>query len=171
MKRIAREYRRLASSPIEFRTLLAANAIYTLVLQVIEIFVAAYVLHESHQAVKVILYQLAIYAATPVTFLVKGYLLRWIAANKLYGAGTLCSGGALFILMSYSVTTSADIVLSGAMIMAKPLIDLGYYPMQFHVVDVVAGLEKRAAYAYLFNHELGTFLARASACLWFTLSG
>jgi YQGE family putative transporter len=57
MNRIVLEYRRFASSPIEVRSLLAANAIYALVLPVIEIFVAAYVLHESHQAVKVILYQ------------------------------------------------------------------------------------------------------------------
>jgi MFS transporter, YQGE family, putative transporter len=373
MNRIIAEYRRFASSPIEMKALLSANTIYALVLPVIEIFVAAYVLHESQQAVKVILYQFAVYAATPIAFLMNGFLLRWVAGNKLYAAGMVSSGAALFILMSYPVTTSVEIVLSGTLmgiatgifwanrgmlalcsttdetrnyfygvetgvvtvtsvvvpllvgtlievigshhklaggvmlayravgvscllltviaacmvllirfyrppkepflflrfhplwtrlmavavlkgvgqryivtapallilkfvgregalgdveaigsfvvaiclyaigrvtrpehrlwvfgcgillffggsvanawhfdsagaltfviclLVAKPVIDLGYYPIQFHVVDVVSGLEKRPLYAYLFNHELATFLGRASGCLLFML--
>jgi YQGE family putative transporter len=61
------------------------------------------------------------------------------------------------------------VVFVMCLLMAKPLIDLGYYPMQFRVVNVVSELENRALYTYLFNHELGTFLGRAMGCLLFVL--
>jgi YQGE family putative transporter len=95
--------------------LLIANAIYALVLPVIEIFVAAYVLRNSHQASKVVLYQLFVYAATPLAFLINGYLLRLIAVNRLYAAGMLLSGSSLVVLLVTDISTISGIVLSGGL--------------------------------------------------------
>lgn len=115
MNRIVKEYRVFAACSFEMRALLIANAIYALVLPVIEIFVAAYVLRNSHRASRVVLYQLAIYAATPVAFLLNGYLLRVIAVKRLYAAGMFFSGAALLVLMLVNIDTITALVLSGAL--------------------------------------------------------
>jgi len=115
MNRLATEYRKFAACPAEMRTLLIANAIYALVLPVIEIFVAAYVMRNSQQASTVLLYQLSIYVVTPLAFLVNGYLLRSFAVNYLYAAGMFLSGGALLVLMTTDVRTGTGIVLSGGL--------------------------------------------------------
>jgi MFS transporter, YQGE family, putative transporter len=115
MNRLLAEYRVLASCSREMRALLLANAIYAMVLPVIEIFVAAYVLRHSQHASKVLVYQLCIYAATPVAFLLNGYLLRLIAVNYLYAAGMLLSGGALVVLMTADIKTAVGIAVSGGL--------------------------------------------------------
>lgn len=115
ISRIKTEYRVFASCSLEMRALLIANAIYALVLPVIEIFVAAYVLRNSQQADQVLVYQLSVYAVTPVAFLLNGYLLRILAANYLYAAGMCLSGGALVFLMCTDIHTVAGILLSGGL--------------------------------------------------------
>lgn len=81
------------------RMLLTANGIYALVLPVIEIFVAASILRSSRSPAMVVLCQLIIYAATPVGFAINGFLLRRVSANRLYAAGMILTGIALFYLM------------------------------------------------------------------------
>jgi YQGE family putative transporter len=115
MNRLLAEYRMLASCSREMRSLLLANAIYALVLPIIEIFVAAYVLRNSQHPSKVLVYQLCIYAATPVAFLINGYLLRLVPVNYLYAAGILLSGGALVVLMTADVRTAMGIAVSGGL--------------------------------------------------------
>lgn len=115
MNRLLEEYRMLASCSREMRSLLLANSIYALVLPVIEIFVAAYVLRNSQHASKVLVYQLCIYATTPVAFLINGYLLRLVPVNYLYAAGVLLSGGALVVLMTADVKTAMGIAVSGGL--------------------------------------------------------
>jgi len=95
------------------RILLVANMIYALVLPVIEIFIAAYVMRNSHEVSKVVTYQLSVYAATPVAFYLNGLLMGRIAVKHLYGAGMLLSGVAMMMLMRTGNLTAVGIVLSG----------------------------------------------------------
>jgi len=60
---------------------MVSNMIYGLVLPVIEIFVAAYVMRNSHAVAKVVTYQLSIYAATPLAFYLNGKLLGRVSAK------------------------------------------------------------------------------------------
>jgi MFS transporter, YQGE family, putative transporter len=115
MNRLVAEYRVFASCPAEMRVLLIADTIYALVLPVIEIFVAAYVMRTSHYASNVLFYQLAIYAATPLAFLINGYMLRAVSVNRMYAAGMFLSGGALLVLMASDVRTWHGIVFSGGL--------------------------------------------------------
>jgi YQGE family putative transporter len=46
------------------------------------------------------------------------------------------------------------------LLIAKPLIDLAYFPIQFQVIDIVNKIEKRGEYAYILNHEWGLYSGR-----------
>jgi YQGE family putative transporter len=59
------------------------------------------------------------------------------------------------------------LVFIGCLLLAKPLLDLAYYPIQLQVVDVVSHIEGRNEYAYIFNHEFGLFLGRGLGCFLF----
>ena len=97
------------------RLLLITNMVYAMVLPVIEIFVAAYVMRNSHEVSKVVIYQLAIYAATPLAFLINGYLLGRTSVYRLYSLGMLLSGASMLVMMSSNVITPLDIAGSGLM--------------------------------------------------------
>jgi YQGE family putative transporter len=95
------------------QVLILSNMIYALVLPVIEIFVGAYVMRNSHAVDKVISYQLSVYTATPVAFFLNGILLGRIQAKHLYAAGMLLSGVAMITMMGASVLTPTGIAISG----------------------------------------------------------
>jgi hypothetical protein len=65
VNRLARESAIFLACPRDMRFLLVTNMIYAFVLSAIEIFVAAYVMRNSHDVSKVVTYQLAIYAEIP----------------------------------------------------------------------------------------------------------
>lgn len=115
MSWLVKEYHLFRSCPRDMRVLLITNMIYALVLPVIEIFVAAYVMRNSHEVSKVVTYQLAIYAATPLAFLVNGYLLGRTSVYRLYSLGMLLSGASMLVMMSSTVITPAGIAASGLM--------------------------------------------------------
>jgi YQGE family putative transporter len=46
------------------------------------------------------------------------------------------------------------------LLIAKPLMDLAYFPIQFKVIDIVAKIEKRGEFAYILNHEAGLYAGR-----------
>ncbi|MDR3725423.1 MAG: hypothetical protein P4K86_00115 [Terracidiphilus sp.] len=95
------------------KILMLANMIYALVLPVIEIFVAAYIMRNSHAVDKVFTYQLSVYAATPVAVFLNGILLGRVGAKHLYAAGMLLSGVAMMMMMGSSVLTPIGIATSG----------------------------------------------------------
>lgn len=115
MNWFVKEYGLFRSCPRDMRILLLTNMVYALVLPVIEIFVAAYVMRNSQQVSKVVTYQLAIYSATPLAFLVNGYLLGRASVFRLYSLGMLLSGASMLVMMSSNVITSLDIAGSGFM--------------------------------------------------------
>jgi YQGE family putative transporter len=101
MSKFLHEYRHFLSYPREMRILLLTNLIYAFVLPVIDVFVAAYVMRNSQNDVKmVVLYQLAVYTGIPFTFLINGFLLQHINIKRLYSAGMLLSGISMALMMS-----------------------------------------------------------------------
>jgi len=95
------------------QVLMVSNMIYALVLPVIEVFVAAYVMRNSHAVAKVVTYQLSIYAATPLAFYLNGKLLGRVGAKHLYAAGMVLSGVAMMLMMTLSILTPVGVAISG----------------------------------------------------------
>jgi YQGE family putative transporter len=95
------------------------------------------------------------------------YTVGRIAAPRhrriVFAAGLL-----LFLLGAITNTLLFNavgvLVFIGCLLLAKPLLDLAYYPIQLQVVDVVSRLEGRNQYAYIFNHEFGLFTGRCLGC-------
>ena len=113
MNRLRREVEVFLGCPRSMQILLLANMIYALILPVIEIFVAAYVMRNSHAVDKVVTYQLSVYVATPVAFFLNGILLGRVGVKHLYAAGMLLSGVAMTMLMRTGVLTPLGIGTSG----------------------------------------------------------
>jgi YQGE family putative transporter len=55
------------------------------------------------------------------------------------------------------------------LLIAKPLMDLAYFPIQFQVIDIVSKIEKRSEFAYILNHEAGLYIGRFSGAATFLL--
>jgi YQGE family putative transporter len=101
-----------------------------------------------------------------------------ISAGLLYMAGRTAapkhriivfSTGLLLFFLGAVVNTLlfnavGVLIFIGCLLLAKPLLDLAYYPIQFQVIDVVSRLESRNEYAYIFNHEIGLFAGRCLGC-------
>ena len=70
-------------------------------------------------------------------------------------------GSLLFFLGAVTNTLLFNavgvLIFIGCLLLAKPLLDLAYYPIQLQVVDAVSQIEGRNEYAYIFNHEFGLF--------------
>src|SRR5580658_523577 len=113
MNRLRRELEVFLHCSRSMRILLVSNMIYAFVLPVIEIFVAAYVMRNSHEVTKVVTYQLSLYVATPVAFFLNGILLGRVAVKRLYAAGMLLSGVSMILLMRTGVLTPIGIAISG----------------------------------------------------------
>jgi MFS transporter, YQGE family, putative transporter len=113
MNRLRKEFAVFLSCSHSMQVLMVSNMIYALVLPVIEIFVAAYVMRNSHAVDKVVTYQLSIYAATPLAFYLNGKMLGRVGAKHLYAAGMLLSGAAMMLMMQLSILTPIGVATSG----------------------------------------------------------
>jgi YQGE family putative transporter len=113
MNKLLNEYRVFASQPRDVRVLLLTNAIYSLVMPVIELFIGAYVMRNSQDVKLVVAYQLAVYTGIPITFLVNGWLLRIISIRHLYVIGMLMSGVSMTVMMSLGHLTLGGLVTAG----------------------------------------------------------
>jgi YQGE family putative transporter len=113
MKGLRREFEVFLSCSRSMKILMVSNMIYALVLPVIEIFVAAYVMRNSHAVAKVVTYQLSIYAATPLAFYLNGKLMEWVGTKHLYAVGMLLSGVAMMLMMQLSILTPVAVAISG----------------------------------------------------------
>jgi YQGE family putative transporter len=113
MSRLRKEFDVFLCCPHSMQVLMVSNMIYALVLPVIEVFVAAYVMRNSHAVAKVVTYQLSIYAATPLAFYINGKLLGRVGAKHLYAAGMVLSGVAMMLMMQLSILTPIGVATSG----------------------------------------------------------
>ncbi len=81
----------------------------------------------------------------------------------IYGIGcTLFVLGALFNAVLFSAIGVILFIL--CLLFARPLLDIAYFPIQLKVIDVVAEIEKRNEFTYIFNHELGLYVGRLFGC-------
>jgi YQGE family putative transporter len=55
------------------------------------------------------------------------------------------------------------------LLLAKPLLDLAYFPIQFSVIDILTKKEKRSEFAYILNHEAGLYVGRLTGAGTFLL--
>ncbi|RYF25029.1 MAG: MFS transporter [Flavobacteriales bacterium] len=101
------------SQSYNFRVLTLTNLIYSIVLPVIDIFVAAYVMRSSNDPVKVVIYQLTIYTGIPLTFFLNGYLLRKFSIKTLYSLGMMLSGISMMVMMSLTTLDNTGIGIAG----------------------------------------------------------
>lgn len=70
--------------------------------------------------------------------------------------------GALINMALYSA--AGVIFFVACLVLARPLLDLAYFPIQLGVVDFVAAREKRNEFTYIFTHELALFVGRMLGC-------
>src|SRR3954469_20380295 len=115
MNRFWHEYRHFNSYPRDMRILLLTNLIYAFVLPVIDVFVGAYVMRNSHDVKMVVIYQLAVYTGIPFTFLINGFLMQHINIKRLYSAGMLLSGVSMAVMMSLGQLSMTGIGVAGLM--------------------------------------------------------
>lgn len=95
------------------KILIITNTIYAFVLPVIDIFVASYIMRNSNDPSKVILYQLAIYIGIPITFFINGYLLNKINIKRLFSLGMLLSGISMVFMMSLKEINYFGLIAAG----------------------------------------------------------
>ena len=95
------------------KILILTNFVYAFVMPVIDIFVASYIMRNSNDPSKVMLYQLAIYTGIPVTFYINGYLLNRVNIKKLFSLGMLLSGVSMVFMMSLKEISYSGLVSAG----------------------------------------------------------
>ncbi len=113
LKKLRTEIGHFRSQSHNFQILILTNMVYALVLPVIDIFVAAYIMRNSSDTSKVVIYQLAIYTGIPLTFLLNGFLLKHFNIRKLYSAGMMLSGVSMIIMMSLKTLDLTGIGIAG----------------------------------------------------------
>lgn len=151
------------------KILILTNLIYAFVLPVIDIFVASYIMRNSNDPSKVMLYQLAIYTGIPITFFVNGYLLNKIDVKKLFSLGMLLSGVSMVYMMSLEEISYGGLISAG-LIMGM---SFGFYWANRDYL-VLATTEDRTRNFY---YGLETFLYTLVAAIvpimigWYLVSG
>ena len=95
------------------------------------------------------------------------YLLGRLTTPKhrimIFSAGLLLFAvGGLFNTVLFSAT--GVIVFMMCLVLGRPLMDLGYFPIQLRVIDYVSNKEKRNSYSYIFVHEFALYLGRFLGC-------
>jgi len=82
-------------------------------------------------------------------------------------------GLALFALggLANAVLFNAVGVLlfMACLLLARPLHDIAYFPIQMQVIDLVSSIEHRNKFAYIFNQEFGFYIGRFTGCGLFIL--
>jgi MFS transporter, YQGE family, putative transporter len=82
-----------------------------------------------------------------------------LTAVLLFFVGAVVNG-ALF-------NAAGVLIFMACFLLAKPLLDLAYNPIEWRVVDLLSRLERRNRYGYLFNHEFGLLTGRCVGCVLF----
>lgn len=95
------------------KILILTNLVYAFVMPVIDIFVASYIMRNSNDPSKVMLYQLAIYTGIPITFFINGYLLNRFNIKRLFSLGMLLSGVSMVFMMSLKEISYSGLVSAG----------------------------------------------------------
>jgi MFS transporter, YQGE family, putative transporter len=115
LKKPNEEYGFFLEMPRTMRVLLITNMVYAFALPVIDIFVGAYIMRSSNDPKIVAIYQLSVYTGIPFTFLLNGFLLRYVKITNLYSFGMLLSGLSMLIMMSMENLSVAGVGIAGVL--------------------------------------------------------
>ena len=110
------EYRFFLSMPYNMRVLLITNMLYSLVLPVVEIFMAAYIMRYFANTSYVAIFQVAMYTGIIITSLANGFLLKSFKVAHLYSFGILLSGLSMVGMMFVKDITLFGLIISGTLI-------------------------------------------------------
>ena len=151
------------------KILILTNTIYAFVLPVIDIFVASYIMRNSNDPSKVILYQLAIYVGIPITFFINGYLLNKINIKRLFSLGMILSGVSMVFMMSLDEINYMGIAVAG-LIMGM---SFGLYWANRDYLVLATTKDKTRNFYYGLETFLYTIIASVVPVMigWFLMSG
>ena len=116
IKKLTAEYRFFLTMPHNMRVLLITNMLYSLVLPVVEIFMAAYIMRYFSDTSYVAIFQVAMYTGIIITSLMNGFLLKSFKVAHLYSAGILLSGLSMVGMMFVKDITLVGLIVSGTLI-------------------------------------------------------
>ena len=114
--KLTAEYRFFLSMPPNMRVLLITNMLYSLVLPVIEIFMAAYIMRYFADTSYVAIFQVAMYTGVIITSLTNGFLLKSFKVAHLYSFGILLSGLSMAGMMFVKDITLPGLIVAGTLI-------------------------------------------------------
>jgi YQGE family putative transporter len=151
------------------KILILTNTIYAFVLPVIDIFVASYIMRNSNDPSKVILYQLAIYVGIPITFFINGYLLNKINIKRLFSLGMILSGVSMVFMMSLDEINYTGIAVAG-LIMGM---SFGLYWANRDYLVLATTKDKTRNFYYGLETFLYTIIASVVPVMigWFLMNG
>jgi YQGE family putative transporter len=90
--------------------------------------------------------------------------------HRLYTFG---AGLILFALAAIAngilFSAAGVVVFMLFLLLARPLLDLAYFPIQYNVINIVSAHEKRSEYTYILNHEAGLYVGRLAGAATFLL--
>lgn len=105
-------------------------------------------------------------ALTAVLVYILGRMAKPEDRLKIFGSGLLIFFiGTLFNGILFSATGVLLFVLCKTIF--QPLFDLAYNPIMMQAADTAKKIENRNEYTYIFSHEWGLFLGRASGLILF----
>ena len=119
IKKLSTEFRFFLSMPYNMRVLLITNMLYSLVLPVVEIFMAAYIMRYFSDTSYVAFFQVAMYTGIIITSLANGFLLKSFKVAHLYSFGILLSGLSMVGMMFVKDISLIGLIISGTLIGAS----------------------------------------------------
>ena len=116
IKKLTSEYRFFLSQPRNMRVLLITNMLYSLVLPVVEIFMAAYIMRSFDDTSYVAIFQVAMYTGIIITSVTNGFLIKNFKVAHLYSFGILLSGLSMVGMMFVKDIQLPGLIVAGTLI-------------------------------------------------------
>ncbi len=114
--KLTAEYKYFLSMPHNMRVLLITNMLYSMVLPVVEIFMAAYIMRFFNDTSFVAIFQVAMYTGIIITSFANGFLLKHFKVAHLYSFGILLSGIAMAGMMFVKGIALSGLIVAGTLI-------------------------------------------------------
>lgn len=106
-----------------------------------------------------------------------------LSAFLLYAIGRIAKPQHRLVIFAFALTlftlgglanallfnAAGVLIFMVCLLLARPLHDIAYFPIQMQVIDTVSAIEHRNKFAYIFNQEFGFFVGRLTGCGLFIL--
>lgn len=77
----------------------------------------------------------------------------------IFSIGLICFFLASFV-NGLLFNTTGVIIFMFLLLIARPVLDIAYFPIQLKVIDLLSKIENRNEFSYILNHEFGLFVGR-----------